>query len=134
MASDKPVSTALTKLTPNAIIVSDGEEKVRLPGTKEEAELLNNFVSSKMRNILLDQMKRYKDGDVQFTPKEIKDLAEAAKGIRELTKDMIFPNDALADSPRAMKEAAEQKTEGDVDFSKIAEIPKVVEPVNIASK
>ncbi len=127
MAEKKPSKNkALAMLTPNAIKTSINGEEIVVAGNKGENDVLNMVVAAQMRNMLQENIKRYKESGQTLTPKELKELAEAARNIAEFSGEIYKGAESLDErSTENSKEPGEKKVEGtlsDISFDKIKPI------------
>ncbi len=58
----------------------------------------NQILASKMRNLIEDSIKKYKDHDTTLTPKELKELTDAAKNVAEFSGDVYRAAEPIAPS------------------------------------
>jgi len=80
----KKGSSALTRLVPSTTVRIDGHDVMVPNGVSENANA-NRLLASQMRDLFQRQLKKYKDGDVGMTPKELKELSDAARNIAEFS-------------------------------------------------
>jgi hypothetical protein len=80
----KPSPTPLARLTPNAIVVTVNGESVRVASSKDEHQIMMMFLAARMNNIINTTLDDYKNDGVKFTPRELKELASAARDINTL--------------------------------------------------
>jgi hypothetical protein len=99
--SDKKKSTrALANLVPNAIRVMVEGSEVFVASNREENSMLNMVVAARMRSLLEETMRNYKEKGVMMTPKELKDFTESARNISEFSDAIYAGSDGLAGEPK----------------------------------
>lgn len=110
----KKDALAIRRLTPNAIaVVIDGEE-IFVPSNRFENAIRNQLLSAQMRDIMQNQIKKYKDSEATMSPKELADLAKAARDIASFSTEVYAVNEGI-EPPR---EKVAEKVDDDLDFSK----------------
>jgi len=116
MAKDKK---ALTRLIPHNVITKDGVE-VMVPTGQAENSMANKFLASQMRHMLHEQIKKYNDGEIRLTPKELKDLTEAARNVAEFSGVVYKESDEIDHlaPPKAGEKPAEAE---EIDLGTIGE-------------
>ncbi len=96
MAKAKPSTMELKKLTPNAVdTVIDGQN-IRVATNKSENAIMNMIVAAQMRNLMQETIKKYKDDDVKLMPKELADLAKAARDIAQFSAEIYIGVEDIA--------------------------------------
>jgi hypothetical protein len=112
LAEKKPKSksSALAQLTPNAFIVPINGTDVTVAANKEENTILNMLLASRMRAVIQKTMEDYKDDEVKFTPKELRDLAAAARDVAAFSAEVYASAEPLGKTEKP----AEQ--ENDLSF------------------
>lgn len=88
---------ALNMLTPNAVKMTVGGSEIRVASNKDENAVMNMIVVSQMRNLIQENIKKYKEQDIQLTPKELKELADAAKSIADFSLNVYKDAEPLKD-------------------------------------
>lgn len=114
---------AITRLTPNAIDVSIDGEDVRVPTTKSENAVMNQILAAQMRNIFQRQIKSYKDDEAKMTPKELSELARAARDIAAFSTEVYAANETI----EPPKEKSSPIDDDPLDFSKLGKVEEVKE-------
>ncbi len=109
--------SALASLTPNAqIVLIDGSE-LRVPADRAENSVMNMILASQMRNLIQEQIKKYKDADATMSPKELNDLASAARNTAAFSSDVYA---GIQELPKAKEvSAAGEIISDEPDFSKL---------------
>lgn len=117
MASNPKNQDAIIKrLAPNAIRGKvDGHDLI-VPATKEENIIFSMILAAQMRTLVQEHIKKYKDGEVQLTPKELKDLSEAARNAAAFAADVYN----VAEPINKNEKIAEKADAEIVDFSKLS--------------
>jgi hypothetical protein len=126
MAEEKKAKGVLAKLTPNTILVPIDGKDIRVPMNKFEAALMNNILVSQMREMIQEQIIKYKDGEQVLTPRELRELAGAIKETNEAS-DAIFEKIDLMDIDKPKEKAAE-KQDDSIDFGKLEDESKNEQP------
>lgn len=120
MPSKSADAQALKRLTPNAIDVKVEGLEFRVPMTISENRIMNMVVASQMRAFMQKQIENYLADEAKLTPKDLADLARAAKDMANAT-DTIYSGLQLNESPT---EKAVEKEESTVDFSTLTQVKK----------
>lgn len=115
MAANKK-NSSLTKLTPNSVDVKVGDETIRVATDAAENKVMNMILMSQMRAYLQNQLQIYSQEGIKFTPKELKDLASAARDIAE-GSELVYTKGEINEGDE--KEADKTKEEEIVDLSEI---------------
>lgn len=103
----------LDRLTPNAqVVVVDGNE-LRVPSDRAENAVMNTVLAAQVRSLIQEMLKRYKDGEIPMTPKELNDLAAAAKNVASFSNEVYVNLPELPKTQEVLAQADEP------DFSKI---------------
>lgn len=125
MAKEKK-SNKLTvaALTQNSFIVKIGGEDVVVAKDKYENAILNMFLASRLRSTLEKHLDEYKKDEKILSPKELRDLAGAARDIAAFSAEVYEANEPI--SPNSEK-PAEQTTDADISFDTLSTPPKVNE-------
>jgi hypothetical protein len=107
----------LTRLIPHSVVTIDGHD-VMVPNGPAENATANKLLASQMRHFLQEQIKKYMDSDVQASPKDLKDLAEAASNIAKFSA-LVY--ESLAQHEGGGRTAPgpqpAEKTDLDIDIS-----------------
>ncbi len=114
---------AITRLTPNALVVLVDGEELRVPTTKAENTVMNQIVASQARNLVQRQLKNYKDDEAKMTPKELADIVRSIRDLTSMTTEVY----AVAEGIDIPKEKAVEKDDDDLDFSKLGKVTEVKE-------
>lgn len=101
---------ALAMIAPNAIKVKINDTDVFVASDRDENCALNMVVAAQLRAVLQAHLKMYKDKDRELTPKELKELTEAAKNISDFS-GMLYEGGANLND----KSGKEEKTAEKVD-------------------
>ena len=109
---------AYVKCLTVTIPAADGGEVevVRVPANEVENKLANQLLASRMRGVIDLAVSRYHQDKDKLSPKEIKELAEAASKIAEFS-GMVY-KDANAE-PSGQNTSEVNVTPTKVDFSKM---------------
>src|SRR6476660_1772740 len=123
----KENSASLARIVRSLEVTIDGET-IRVPVGKEENRIASMVSAAQMRDLIQSQMKKYKEGEIQLTPKELKDLAEALHTVAKFSGEVYASEDDIAQDGEDTKKEDPIPVEA-VDFSKIA-TNKPAEPAN----
>lgn len=126
MAADKKKSkTELARLMPNSELVTIDGKEIRVAMDKTENTVHNMVLAAQMRSLLQEQIKKYQEDDIKFTPKEIKELTEAAKNIAQFSGEIYQGSDPLKDgSGEGLKKVDRSSEEVVVSYDSITEQKK----------
>lgn len=97
-AKPKPVKKTHNRLFEALTVTDPTGEQVLVPINKEENNIANQFMASRMRHLLHKQIDSYREKDVTLTPKELKDLTDSAKNIAEFSGEVYAKSDPLPES------------------------------------
>lgn len=90
----KKKPSALRAIVGESIQVrGDGENSLIVPLTADGNKMANMVMAAKMRLIMDGSLKKYTEQDALLTPKEIKDLADAAKSIASFSAEVYQGGD-----------------------------------------
>lgn len=100
----------------------DGLAPVVIPADKKGNTIANMIVAAEVRNMIQRTIKKYREQDLMPNPKDLKDLAEAARSLATFSGDVYKDDDAsLNAQPKKVEKAPAE--EADVSFDSI-EIPE----------
>lgn len=124
MANGKKKSKALvaSSLAPKSIVVSVNGEEVMVPQDKHENAVLNFFLAARMRKVFENHLDMYKQDELKMSPKEIRDLAAAARDIAAFSAEIYAANEPIETGGE--KKAQEVETE-DIPFDDLSKLPEV---------
>jgi hypothetical protein len=108
---------AIGTLTPNSFVVSIAGEQVKVASDKFENAIMNMFLASRLRHVLEEHLDQYKRDEKFMSPKELRDLAGAARDIAAFSAEVYAANEPLAP---AQEKPVEQST--DVNFDILSDI------------
>lgn len=112
-------SSTIKRLTPNSVDVKIDGSEVRVAFSKDENAILNMIMASQMRAMIQAAIKSYKDKDAVLSPKEIADLAKAAKDVAS------FSAEIYSGAGEINKDEKEDKKAGgilDVNFTSLTNV------------
>jgi hypothetical protein len=124
MAAEKKKSKklAIGSLTPNSFLVNIGGTEVRVPKDKFENALMNMCLSARLRTVLEQHMDEYKKDEKILSPKELRDLAGAARDIAAFSAEVYNASEPIANpSPTQV----EQSPGEDISFDTLSTPPTV---------
>lgn len=76
---------------------------------------MNTVLAAQMRALIQEMIKKYKDGDSTLTPKELNDLASAAKNTAAFSNEVYA---GLTELPKPAEQASTPSSD-EPDFSKL---------------
>jgi hypothetical protein len=118
MASKTSKSTIL-QLLPNSVSIKIDGEDVRVATDRHENAIMNMILASQLRSKLQTQMKSYTEDEVKLTPREMRDLAAAARDIASFSAEVYGSTEGIG------TEKQEKTVEKDdsMDFSALTVQP-----------
>lgn len=125
----KKKSAALARLVESIEITNPDGTKLLVPVSAEANATLNKIMASQMRALIQKSMEKFANQD-HMTPKELKELTEAARNVAEFSGEVYKAGEEI-------NEPGEKKVEptGDViDFSGLKSQPKLDKPSDQESK
>jgi lipopolysaccharide export LptBFGC system permease protein LptF len=117
LSLQKASSGALADLIGNSVSIqlADGST-VLVPVDRQGNRIANMVVAAEVRHLLQNSIKTYRDKDMLPTPKDLKDLAEAAKSLSQFSGEIYKEDDApLQESPRKAEKATASVDEVNFD-------------------
>src|SRR5664279_5555571 len=84
---------ALAHIVKGVEVTIDGST-VFVPSNKEENSVASMVTAAQMRDLIQAQIKKYKDGELQLSPKELRDLAEALATVAKFSGCLLYTSDA----------------------------------------
>lgn len=99
-----------------AITVQQGSEEVLVPVNRDQNNLANQLVAAQIRHQIQKQLKKYEDGDTMLTPRELRDLTEAAAKLADFSGVVYNQETGSGGQPKPVAPTADAET---VDFSKL---------------
>lgn len=103
----------IANLVPNSFEVSINGREVRIAASKEENTILNMITAGQMRALLQEHVKKYQDTESTLTPKELRDLAAAARDIATFSAEVYVSSEPM------VAVASSKEPESDIDFEAI---------------
>src|SRR5688572_13058816 len=120
----KSKSNALALLTPNSFVVTLNGETITVAGDKNENAILNMFLAARLRNTLEKHMDTYKADEKILSPKELRDLAGAARDIAAFSAEVYATQDPI--SPNTEKKADATTDDDPIIFEELSKPPEVI--------
>lgn len=114
MASKKKSST-LARLMDSVEIKNTDGDTVMVPVTAEDNIIANKILASQMRALIQKSIQKFGGQDF-LTPKELKELTEAARNVAEFSGEVYKPGDSL--EPKRV-EGSDETISDVIDFSKL---------------
>jgi hypothetical protein len=126
MAEKKNSRSALTRLTPNSVDMKIDGQDIRVATDSSENRIMNMVMASQMRSLIQQSLKKFAEQDVTLTPKEIRDMAEAAKSVAAFSAEVYSVGEGI-DVNKSEKPAENQETsDAEPDFASLVS-PKIPE-------
>jgi hypothetical protein len=121
----------LTKLTPKSIVIAMDGNEIRVAGDAQENSMLSKIMASQLRSLFHTTMRQYQSDEVKFTPKELRDIAEAGKSIADLC-GTVYDKDEALNGGGGMRPVQEESTSqaSTLDLSKLSKPPEVTPQSN----
>ncbi len=103
----KGVSGTMQDLIGNSVDIKlpDGGVVI-VPTEKSGNRVANMILAAQIRHMIQDSIKTYKDKEMLPTPKDLKDLAEAAKSLHQFSGEVYKEDDPLPNAPKKIREVA----------------------------
>lgn len=121
---DKKPPTTISSFVPKSFTISHAGESVMVPHDAYENALLNMFLAARLRATLEHHMNEYKKDEKILSPKELRDLAGAARDIAAFSAEVYNANEPIANpSPTQV----EQSPGEDISFDTLSTPPTVEE-------
>lgn len=121
----KSTKGSINDLIGNSISVteSNGDELI-IPSDQAGNRVANMIMAAQIRALIQRSMKTYKEKDMLPTPKDLKDLAEAAKSLNQFSGE-VYKEDGGSPLEKETNKKKVIKMAGadDIDFSKPVETP-----------
>lgn len=90
----KSKSSSLARIVKSLEVRLDGEV-VHVPVGKEENRIASMVSAAQLRELIQSQMKKYKDGDLQLSPKDMRDLSEALHTLAKFSGEVYAAGEAI---------------------------------------
>jgi hypothetical protein len=105
----KPAKSSERAMMPNAVIIStvDGQE-LTVPSNKEENSFANQVVIAQIRQQINRNLKLYREREELMTPKELKDMAEAAAVLIKSSAEIYQNADPLQNKTESTEVKADE--------------------------
>jgi len=100
---------------PSVTIKTSATESVIVPSEKAGNRVANMILAAKIRALIESSITTYKDKDMLPTPKDLKDLAEAAKSLHQFSGEVYKEDDTPISQPKQIEKAAAKEAEVDFD-------------------
>lgn len=121
-SEEKKEQIALKRLIPHTVVKAGGVDVIVPNGPKENATA-NKLLASQLRDFLQRQIKKYNDADAQATPKDIKDLAEAAKNIAQMSGDVYKAAEMMEGVESRPEPKTVAQSDEDIDLGSVVKNP-----------
>jgi hypothetical protein len=94
-SKEQKEKAALVNLTPHSITVTVDGHDVRVATNESENRIMNQVLASQVRYLLQQSIKKFNDMEAPLTPKELRDLAEAAKAAATFSAEVYSKGDGI---------------------------------------
>lgn len=111
----------MRRLTPNAITINIDGEDVRMATSKEENDTMNMLMASQMRHLINSMMAKYKQKEAVLTPKELSDLAKAARDVASFSQEVYSGGTDVSEKSKH-DVGAKEPADSHLDFSKLTNV------------
>ncbi len=91
----KAGSSSLARIVKSFQVTLDGET-INVPVGKDENRVASMVSAAQMRDLIQVQIKKYKEGEIQLSPKELKDLAEALHTVAKFSGEVYASGEDVA--------------------------------------
>ncbi len=116
----KKKSAALARLVESIEITGDDGTKLMVPVSAEANATLNKIMASQMRALIQKSMEKFADQE-HMTPKELKELTEAARNVAEFSGEVYKAGEEINEPGEKKVEAIPADI---IDFSKLKSQPR----------
>ncbi len=116
----KKKSAALARLVESIEITNADGTKLMVPVSAEANAVLNKIMASQMRSLIQKSMEKFADQD-HLTPKELKELTEAARNVAEFSGEVYKAGEEINEPG---EKRADPVVADVIDFSKLKSQPK----------
>ncbi len=115
---------SIAKLTPNSVDVQVDGAELRVAANRHENSVMNMILASQLRHLIQSQIKTYKEDEIKLTPKELADLAKAARDIATFSAEVYTPTSSGSEvtiNGEEKEDSASEVAAEEVGFDKITE-------------
>lgn len=91
---------ALSNLVPDSFVLTINESEIRIAANKHENAILSMISAGQMRALLDEQIKKYRDRDMILQPREMRDLAAAARDIAAFSAEVYGASEGFDGAPK----------------------------------
>ncbi len=117
-------SAALARLVESIEITNADGTKLMVPVSAEANATLNKIMASQMRALIQKSMEKFADVD-HMTPKELKELTEAARNVAEFSGEVYKSGEEINEPGEKRVDPVSDEV---IDFSKLKTQPKLGKP------
>jgi len=116
---------SINDLIGNSISVTESNgDTLIIPSDKAGNRVANMILAAQIRSLIQGSIKTYKEKEMLPTPKDLKDLAEAAKSLNQFSGEVYKDDDGTPlQQETAKKKVIKVDAAEDVDFGSIAAQP-----------
>lgn len=122
--AQKKRSAALARLVDSIEITSPDGAKLMVPVSAEANATLNKIMASQMRALIQKSMEKFSNVD-HMTPKELKELTEAARNVAEFSGEVYKAGEEINEPGEKKVEAVDTEM---IDFSNLKTKPRLDKP------
>lgn len=116
----KKSAGTLARIIGSSVMVKTEGGDVLVPTGPSENKIANMILASQMRHMIQAALKTYSDKQATLTPKEIKDMADAAKAVASFSAEVYATADGLVEKDNDPKVVSEEKPE-EVSFENLTQ-------------
>ncbi len=111
----------LSALTPKSQTYDINGLEVRVAADKGENMVMNMLMASHMRAVFQATIKKYQEQDSFMSPKELKDLTEAAANIAKFSGEVYAASDDGLNALKSKEKAVSEASADDISFDVLAQ-------------
>lgn len=101
----------------SSVSIDDGKGgSFLVPLGAAENKIANQVLASQMRHMIQEHIKVFRDKDTTLTPKELRDLAEAAKSVAQFSGEVYVGNESLITKPEMKSAIPSEKPDDAINF------------------
>ncbi len=115
-------SSAMARLVTSIEVKQPDGSLISVPVSAEDNTKANKIMASKMRSMFESTMKKYQDAEQTLTPKELKEMADAARAIAEFSGEIYKSGDVIQEEDGPSVKQAEPSSEipgGDFELDQV---------------
>jgi hypothetical protein len=116
----KKSAGTLARIIGSSVMVKTEGGDVLVPTGPSENKIANMILASQMRHMIQAALKTYSEKQATLTPKEIKDMADAAKAVASFSAEVYATSDGLVEKDNDPRVVSEEKPE-EVSFENLTQ-------------